>query len=201
MVVLQKYLPYQPRWHPVIAITVPGDPVGASRPIIGRGRPPSRATLEEESRADLIRRILNPRPARAFFPDSHKDWEALAVKTALATQKAHRMLVHDPAGKSPITGIVKVHIVGIRHRPQQLRRKKDYRGRLPAPIRPDLDNIAKLALDAMTKAGVWQDDNLVVRLEADDWYCAIGEHVRGGKAPDAEPPRTIIGIYAEHTGA
>lgn len=32
------------------------------------------------------------------------------------------------------------------------------------PTRPDLDNVAKLLLDAMTKAGYWHDDAQVVEL-------------------------------------
>lgn len=36
---------------------------------------------------------------------------------------------------------------------------------VPRPRRPDLDNLAKLALDAATKAGYWHDDAQVTRLE------------------------------------
>lgn len=35
----------------------------------------------------------------------------------------------------------------------------------PKTTRPDLDNLLKLALDAMTAAGWWADDSLVVRIE------------------------------------
>jgi len=34
----------------------------------------------------------------------------------------------------------------------------------PRTTRPDLDNVAKLLLDAMTKAGYWNDDNQVYDL-------------------------------------
>lgn len=53
-------------------------------------------------------------------------------------------------------------------RPARLRRKRD-RGDGPLPYtgKPDADNVAKLVMDAMTKAGVWRDDtrvsDLVVR--------------------------------------
>jgi Holliday junction resolvase RusA-like endonuclease len=37
----------------------------------------------------------------------------------------------------------------------------------PYPMkRPDLDNLVKLVMDALTKANVWADDNQVVRLVA-----------------------------------
>ncbi len=84
--------------------------------------------------------------------------------------------------------------------PQRLRRRGDPRDRLLAPTKPDIDNIAKLALDALTKARVYGDDAQVVRLEGDAVYQRIGTHVPGAKAPDAEPPRTIIGVYAEQHG-
>ena len=35
----------------------------------------------------------------------------------------------------------------------------------PKTTRPDLDNLAKLALDAATKAGYWRDDAQIVHLE------------------------------------
>jgi Holliday junction resolvase RusA-like endonuclease len=41
---------------------------------------------------------------------------------------------------------------------------------LPKTTRPDLDNLAKLALDAMTRAGYWHDDSQVVRLVTEKWY-------------------------------
>jgi Holliday junction resolvase RusA-like endonuclease len=40
----------------------------------------------------------------------------------------------------------------------------------PKITRPDLDNLAKLALDAMTKCGYWLDDSQVVRLETAKWF-------------------------------
>lgn len=36
----------------------------------------------------------------------------------------------------------------------------------PKTTRPDLDNLAKLALDAMTAAGYWRDDSQVTELLA-----------------------------------
>jgi len=45
------------------------------------------------------------------------------------------------------------------------------------PARQDLDNLAKILLDAMTKAGFWADDSLVVQLNLTKRYAAIGEAV------------------------
>ena len=63
---------------------------------------------------------------------------------------------------------VSVEIETWHARPADLRRRKD-RGSGPLPFlgKPDADNVAKLVLDALTKAGVWRDDtrvsDLVVR--------------------------------------
>jgi len=36
--------------------------------------------------------------------------------------------------------------------------------------KPDIDNLQKAVLDALTNAGIWQDDSLVYKIEADKWY-------------------------------
>ena len=40
--------------------------------------------------------------------------------------------------------------------------------------KPDADNVAKLAMDAGTKAGLWQDDTQVAALLVDRWRTAKG---------------------------
>lgn len=59
-------------------------------------------------------------------------------------------------------------------RPQRLMRKRDRSG-LPVPAtgKPDLDNVAKLVMDALTRAGVWVDDTRVCRLEVERWYSPL----------------------------
>lgn len=41
---------------------------------------------------------------------------------------------------------------------------------------PDIDNLLKLTLDAMTNAGIWRDDNQITKLQSEDlWAGADGE--------------------------
>ncbi|NBW12823.1 MAG: RusA family crossover junction endodeoxyribonuclease [Caulobacteraceae bacterium] len=40
-------------------------------------------------------------------------------------------------------------------------------------IRPDVDNLAKAIMDALTKAGIWSDDCQVVEGKTSKWYTAL----------------------------
>lgn len=67
-----------------------------------------------------------------------------------------------------------VHVVAWFARPGRLKRKADRgSGMVPHIAKPDVDNIAKLVLDAATRAGVWRDDALVYRLEVERWYLPL----------------------------
>lgn len=48
-------------------------------------------------------------------------------------------------------------------------------GRIPCGKLPDLDNYAKAALDAASKAGLWYDDGQVAELNMREFYAAKGE--------------------------
>lgn len=50
-----------------------------------------------------------------------------------------------------------------------------HEGRLPCGSKPDADNVAKLALDALVKAAVVWDDALVVDLRCRKVWAALGE--------------------------
>ena len=45
---------------------------------------------------------------------------------------------------------------------------------VPRTTKPDVDNLAKLILDAMTKAGYWHDDNQVCDLRVTKYNSPIG---------------------------
>jgi Holliday junction resolvase RusA-like endonuclease len=43
---------------------------------------------------------------------------------------------------------------------------------MPHTKKPDADNLLKAVMDALTDAGIWQDDALVFRTEAAKWYAS-----------------------------
>lgn len=71
-------------------------------------------------------------------------------------------------------GTYSVHIVAWFGRPGRLKRKADRgSGMVPHAAKPDADNLAKLVLDAATRAAVWRDDALVYRLQVERWYLPL----------------------------
>lgn len=124
-----------------------------------------------------------------FAPDDAKVWRQLVALAAAP---------HCPA--SPIDAPMRVRIDCFMERPKKLHRKKDPRGPLPCPTRPDCDNLAKSTLDSLTQLGWWTDDARVVELHVTKQYHAIGgrpgalitiEELTPAKEPASEP----------HTGA
>jgi len=77
--------------------------------------------------------------------------------------------------QEPYEGPVAVYLVFVHPRPLRLRRKKDPDGRMWKATKPDLDNLCKLAIDCIVRAGVIADDNQVVLLEARDFWGARHE--------------------------
>jgi len=59
-------------------------------------------------------------------------------------------------------------------------------------VRPDVDNLAKGTIDAITDAGIWRDDALVISSILSKAYCGYF-HVDG--TPALEIPGCIIQIY------
>lgn len=55
-------------------------------------------------------------------------------------------------------------------RPKSLLRKKDLFDPFPHTKKPDLDNLDKAVLDALTELGVWKDDSLVYSLHSAKYY-------------------------------
>ena len=78
----------------------------------------------------------------------------------------------------PFLGPLKVRIAFLLRRPKS---HKNAKGALKesAPTfhvaKPDLDNLAKLVLDRITKAGVWEDDSCVTELILSKQYTATGQ--------------------------
>ena len=40
----------------------------------------------------------------------------------------------------------------------------------PKRTKPDIDNLLKLTLDALTNAGIWKDDNQITKLVSEDFW-------------------------------
>lgn len=57
---------------------------------------------------------------------------------------------------------------------------------VPHPSKPDLDNLAKGVLDALTGV-VWTDDGQVSSLTVRKWYCPVKELTKRGKRIFADP--------------
>lgn len=67
-------------------------------------------------------------------------------------------------------------------RPKRLMRKKDPDGAIPAPVRPDLDNLAKAILDGL-QGVAYADDGAVCELRIRKLYAGKGD-----------PPGAVIAV-------
>jgi Holliday junction resolvase RusA-like endonuclease len=83
-------------------------------------------------------------------------------------------------GKAPMDGPVSVRIDAYLRRPKYLipnpqsRKPQPPTEAFPSTKKPDVDNIAKGILDALTQAGVITDDSNVVRLAVEKWWQGNG---------------------------
>lgn len=74
--------------------------------------------------------------------------------------------------ETPLTGPVVVGIDFRMPRPKSLMRKKDPPGEVECLTKPDIDNLIKSTLDAMTELGWWGDDAQIVKVQASKYYHA-----------------------------
>jgi len=70
----------------------------------------------------------------------------------------------------PITGPVALKISFLMPRPKKYMRKKDPEGTMLHTKKPDADNLAKAAMDALTQIGLWVDDTQVCKLYVEKAY-------------------------------
>lgn len=103
--------------------------------------------------------------ARAYTPGKTARWE-----TGAALQ------MRETWGKRPpLDEPVRVVVLAVASRPKRLLRKRDPDGRLWRTTKPDADNVAKAACDALVAAGVLRDDTLAVRLEVESLFARRDE--------------------------
>lgn len=128
-----------------LEFTVEGDPFG--KPAVSRDRQGNR---------------YRPASVTRFY--RHVSWVVAAA--------AKRCAASLPMSAPIIT------ITAVKKRPQK--RPKDYplpwtRARNPCLAKPDADNVAKAMLDALTRCGVYADDQRVSALTVITWYAAADE--------------------------
>lgn len=113
-----------------------------------------------------------PRPRFDSRPDRHGRTHAYRGQSAEPWKlqifaEARRRFVGPP-----IEDYVSVEMVFFMPRPGRLNDDSQPEVRLPHGCKPDVDNLAKAVLDALTRAGMWKDDSLVVDLRARKFYHA-----------------------------
>lgn len=154
-----------------VTILISGDPVGKGRPRIA----------------------MVAGHARAFTPAKTRNQEGY-VKL-LASQ--------EMAGREPMDGPVEAVIrimVAVPSYWSHLKRQAAIRGAHRPAVRPDLDNIVKLILDACNGI-VYRDDNRIVRLVAEKTYAPAGSIVAtfievAAPAPLLEQAPTAESLFA-----
>lgn len=122
--------------------------------------------------------------AMAYTPKRTELWES----TAAVLIRAQRGPV------PPIDGPVKLTVEAVCRRPARLRRKQDDPHRLWRTSRPDIDNVCKAVMDALTLSGALKDDSQVVYLVGLSWYAGKTEgpcvSIQVEPAPGTEPAAT-----------
>ena len=90
--------------------------------------------------------------------------------------RRHGHVIYVSAAGKKFQKDVQAAVVGLVQEPLTLRLRVSIVAHAPTKRRIDLDNRLKPALDAMTKAGVWVDDEQI-----DDLRIVRGEIVKGGR--------------------
>ncbi len=93
--------------------------------------------------------------------------------TATESYEAKVATLARPAGVQPLEGPVMVVLTFVLPRPLRLGRRSDPDDEIPAPARPDLDNLVKSVLDGLNGVA-WADDGAVTPVMARKRYTAKG---------------------------
>ena len=139
--------------RPILDVIIPGPPQGYQRPGVRVIRAKSGATF-----------------AQHYEQGKTRSWRSVAVG------------IFAPEGR-PLTCVVdravRVTIEAVGQRPKSILKREGV-GRLWRRTKPDVDNVSKSVLDALTTSGVLRDVDLVAELVARSYVAAEGEapHVR-----------------------
>lgn len=107
--------------------------------------------------------------AAVYDPGTAEGWKALIAQAA-------RVVLPETPHEGPVSVVITYNMP----RPKRLMRKKDVDRCLPHLSRPDIDNLNKAVIDALTQIGMWRDDCQVCAITACKQY-----HAKSGK-PGAE---------------
>jgi Holliday junction resolvase RusA-like endonuclease len=102
--------------------------------------------------------------ARAYTPEKTRSWEAQAAS----------IIAREHSG-GVVAGPFCVRIEAVAQRPKRLMRAADNPGRIWRTAKPDGDNVAKAAADALVLAGAIRDDAEIAHWEIFSHYTAKGE--------------------------
>ncbi len=101
-----------------------------------------------------------------------------------STADAFKLAVADEARKAvemdatPIRAGVALGVRFYMPRPKRLCGKRAHPGAIPAPVKPDLDNLLKAVMDALVNAGILHDDCIVHTLAATKEYAELDNNPR-----------------------
>lgn len=100
-----------------------------------------------------------------YTPEKTASWEGNAAGLAQ----------REWGAQAPYDGAVRVVVRAVKGRRASDLKAKSPAGRLWRLVKPDVDNVAKAALDALVMAGVLRDDTLVVILHGYSLFAAKNE--------------------------
>ena len=105
-----------------------------------------------------------PRVTRngTYTPKTANEWKQSVALSVKAAKPVETFL-------GPVAVSLAFHLP----RPKRLMRAKDPEGTIEASVKPDIDNLVKAVMDAITDTGViWKDDCQVYQIDASKWYHA-----------------------------
>ena len=123
--------------------------------------------VEKLERKLRVNPVAQPRPRATVVSGRARIYNP-ATARAYKDQIANLFVRTDQ--KFPEGIPLKVTIEYFFERPKSLQRKKDPEDFMWHTKKPDLDNLNKAVLDAISEAGIWHDDRQVVDLRSRKFY-------------------------------
>ncbi len=117
---------------------------------------------------------------------------AYTPKTTLQWEKAAARLIAAQYSGQPLDVPIRLTIDAVKKRPQRLMAKRHPDGEIWRPHKPDADNVAKIVMDSLEKAGVVVNDIVICELICRSLYA---------KRTAAPCVRIRIDILSPRTGA